>query len=66
MARPSTGKDKVRGYPHTGTASPDESDLDSEFMGKNRLHGENQAETRNQRRTVPDEQQPDRRKSHDR
>ena len=57
MARSAMGKDKVRGHQHVGEADPDigESDLGSDRQGKNRLHGNDQDDVRNQRPGMPDE-----------
>jgi hypothetical protein len=51
-------QDKTRSGPagsRTETKITDESDLGSDIQGKNSLHGDDQANRRNQRQTTPDE-----------
>jgi len=51
-------QDKTRRRPagsRTETKITDESDLGSDIQGKNSLHGDDQANRRNQRQTTPDE-----------
>jgi hypothetical protein len=58
MARSGMGKDKVRGYPHTGGADAemiDELAVESDAQGRKRLQGNDQKNVRNQRPDMPDE-----------
>ena len=51
-------QDKTRRRPagsRTETKITDESDFGSDIQGKNSLHGDDQANRRNQRQTTPDE-----------
>jgi hypothetical protein len=56
--RDDSSQDKTRRRPagsRTETKITDESDLGSDIQGKNSLQGDDQANRRNQRQTMPDE-----------